>query len=79
MSRRDDIAAHLREILQPYLPPDRVIEPDTRLVDDVGLSSMQIMEVMMELEDALDASIPQNILPEVETFEQLVAAIDARI
>ncbi|NNC23707.1 acyl carrier protein [Salinisphaera sp. USBA-960] len=79
MSRYDEIAGHLRDVLKPYLPADQTIDDDTRLVDDVGLSSMQIMEVMMELEDQLDASIPQNILPEVETFAELVTAIDAHV
>lgn len=79
MSRRDEIAAQLREIIQPYLSSEQSIADDTRLVEDIGLSSMQIMEVMMELEDGLDASIPQNILPEVETFGELVSAIDGRI
>ncbi|MGN8197720.1 hypothetical protein ACS8Y6_03400 [Salinisphaera sp. RV14] len=34
------------------------------------------MEVLMELEDRLDASIPMNFLPDVETMDDLVKAMN---
>ncbi|WP_349256937.1 hypothetical protein [Salinisphaera sp.] len=37
------------------------------------------MEVLMELEDRLDAAIPMNFLPDVETMDDLVKAMDASI
>lgn len=73
--RYDEIYAHLRELLVPYAPAGAAINPGTRLVDDLGLDSVQVMEVLMELEDRLDASIPFNFLPDVETMDDLAKAM----
>lgn len=80
MSKRyDDIYFHLRELLAPYTPGRAAIEPQTKLVDDLGLDSVQVMEVLMELEDRLDVSIPMNFLPDVETMDDLVRAMEKNI
>ncbi|WP_370456302.1 acyl carrier protein [Salinisphaera sp. Q1T1-3] len=78
-SRYDEIYAHLIELLSPYVPDQLTITPATRLVDDMGLDSVQVMEVMMELEDRLDTSIPLNFLPDVETMDQLTRALNEAI
>lgn len=75
-SRYDEIYAHLRELLAPYVASDVTIQPQTKLVDDLGVDSVQIMEVLMELEDRLDTSIPMNALPEVETMDELTRAME---
>ncbi|MGN8160313.1 acyl carrier protein [Salinisphaera sp. SWV1] len=75
-NRYDEIYAHLNELLVPFVPAGTTIEPQTRLVDDLGLDSVQVMEVLMELEDRLDASIPMNFLPDVETMDDLVKAMN---
>lgn len=74
--RYQEIYAHLHELLVPYAPEGAKIEPQTRLVDDLGLDSVQVMEVLMELEDRLDAAIPMNSLPDVETMDELTRAMD---
>ncbi|MES1936071.1 acyl carrier protein [Salinisphaera hydrothermalis] len=77
MSKRyDEIYTHLHELLVPYVPAGAKIEPQTKLVDDLGLDSVQVMEVLMELEDRLDTSIPMNFLPDVETMDDLVKAME---
>lgn len=75
-NRYDEIYAHLNELLVPYVPAGAKIAPQTKLVDDLGLDSVQVMEVLMELEDRLDASIPMNFLPDVETMDDLVKAMN---
>lgn len=78
-NRYDEIYAQLQELLGPYVPAGAAIEPQTKLVDDLGLDSVQVMEVLMELEDRLDASIPMNFLPDVETMDDLVKAMNENI
>lgn len=75
-SRYNEIYRNLAELLQPYAGEKQSVEPKTLLVDDLGLDSMQVMEMLMELEDRLDASIPLNFLPEVQTVDDLVKAMD---
>ena len=40
---------------------------DTDLLGDLGLDSLQVMNLMLQIEDRFDISIPVNILPDVKT------------
>lgn len=55
----------------------RAVTPDTDIVTELGLDSLQVMEMLMEIEDALDVSIPVSILAEVRTAGDLVRAVCA--
>ncbi len=71
----DQIYTHLCELLEACLDHDKHVRPDSLLVDDLGLDSVQTLEMLMDLEDRLDASIPLNVLPEVHTVDELVKAL----
>ena len=43
----------------------------TDLVADMGLSSLEVMEFIEQIEDEYDISIPLNILPDINTIGQL--------
>ena len=55
----------------------RPIEPslDSDLVADLGFDSLQILEVIAELEDRFDISIPLNGVPATRTVAQVVAQV----
>jgi acyl carrier protein len=55
----------------------RPIEPSltSDLVADLGFDSLQILEVIAELEDRFDISIPLNDLPATRTVAQVVAQV----
>ena len=55
----------------------RPIEPtlDSDLVADLGFDSLQILEVIAELEDRFDVSIPLNDVPVTRTVAQVVAQV----
>jgi acyl carrier protein len=40
----------------------------TELVADIGLSSLEVMEFIEQVEDEYDISIPLNILPDISTL-----------
>ncbi|MES1940358.1 acyl carrier protein [Salinisphaera sp. T5B8] len=71
----DHIYRELHTLLAEQLSAQQVIEPDSQLVDDLGLDSMRTMEMVMDLEDRLDIAIPLNMLPEVQTVDDLVKAL----
>ncbi|MDA3934022.1 MAG: acyl carrier protein [Gammaproteobacteria bacterium] len=67
-----------QELLQMINVQLTVIKPelgqlsaDTDLVSDLGLDSVQVLEMCTDLEDELDISIPVNRLGEVRTAGQL--------
>jgi len=71
MSDYDRMLAQVEVLLQPYLKPGQNLTENAELVADLGLNSMQIMELLQEIEDHFDISIPLNILPEVRTVGEL--------
>ena len=59
----------------------RPIEPtlDSDLVIDLGFDSLQVLEVIAELEDRFDISIPLNDMPATRTVAQVVARVAALV
>ena len=55
----------------------RPIEPtlESDLVAELGFDSLQILEVIAELEDRFDVSIPLNDVPVTRTVAQVVAQV----
>jgi acyl carrier protein len=55
----------------------RPIEPTlaSDLVADLGFDSLQVLEVIAELEDRFDVSIPLNDVPATRTVAQVVAQV----
>jgi acyl carrier protein len=54
-------------------PIDPALHSD--LVTDLGFDSLQVLEVIAELEDRFDISIPLNDVPTTRTVAQIVAQI----
>ena len=71
MAVSDDIGAQIQDVLQPFAKEGQTIGDDTELVADLGLDSVQVMELLLEIEDRFDISIPLNILPDVRTVHDL--------
>jgi acyl carrier protein len=57
------------------------IEPTqaSDLVTDLGFDSLQVLEVIAELEDRFDVSIPLNDVPAARTVGQVVAQVTALV
>ena len=55
----------------------RPIEPtlSSDLVADLGFDSLQVLEVVAELEDRFDISIPLNDVPTTRTVGQVVTQV----
>jgi acyl carrier protein len=55
----------------------RPIEPtlNSDLVADLGFDSLQVLEVVAELEDRFDISIPLNDVPATRNVAQVVAQV----
>lgn len=47
----------------------------TRFVDDMGLDSLAVMELVAEVEDHFDINLPLNRLPRIRTLSDLADTI----
>ena len=54
---------------------DIELSETTDLVADIGLSSLEVMELIEKIEDHFDISIPLNILPDVNTIGELARKV----
>ena len=68
MQSKEEILDQLFELVRPYCEQPITLREQTRLIDDVGLNSMKVMELVMQIEDHFDISVPLNILPDVRTI-----------
>ena len=68
MHTHEDIQTQLIQILKNFVPQGQELTPETDLVADLGLDSMKVMDIVAEVEDSFDISIPLNILPDISTI-----------
>ncbi|HHH35457.1 MAG TPA: acyl carrier protein [Gammaproteobacteria bacterium] len=72
MKDYEEILAALCEVLQPFAQgKSATLGEDTALVADLEIDSVKLLELLMEIEDRFDVSVPLNVLPDVETVRDL--------
>jgi len=76
MLSESELFEQIVAILKPLAKNDMEITADTVLMDDLSLDSLEIMEVLLEIEDTYDISIPINILPDIRTVNDVVLQIN---
>jgi acyl carrier protein len=76
MESHEDIKSQLCEILKPFAKDGRELQEETDLVADLGLDSLKVMTLLVEVEDNFDISVPLNVLPEVRTVKDFVLQIE---
>jgi len=67
-----EICAELSRLTQGRVE----VGEDTDLLGDLGLDSLQVMNLMLQIEDQFDISIPVSILPDVKTVRDLATQIE---
>ncbi len=75
MKTYQDILNELLETIRPLAPNADSLEENTELMGNLGLDSMKVMNLLQEVEDHFDVSIPINVLPDVRTVGDLARKI----
>ena len=76
MATNPEILSQLLEILKPFTKEGQQLKEETKLVGELGLDSLQVMQVLLKIEDHFDISIPLNNLPTIQTIQELVLEIE---
>lgn len=71
----NDITKQLCERLSQLTESKMKIEPDMNLIDTLALDSMKVLNLVMEIEDEFDISVPINALTDVHTVQDLAVLI----
>ena len=69
------INAKVTQRLREAAQPDAALRDDTDIVNGLGLDSFKILDLLMDLEDEFNISIPMNTLVDVHTVKDLCERI----
>jgi acyl carrier protein len=72
----NDFLTRIFEILKPFAKQGIILNEDSELVTDLGLTSLQVMELIEQIEDSFDISVPLNILPDIRTVQDLAVQLE---
>ena len=66
----------ISEIIAPFLKEGMILTEDSELVAELGLTSLQVMELVEHIEDEFDISFPLNLLPDIRTVRDLAQRLE---
>jgi acyl carrier protein len=72
------IPAVLEEIVRKFAPRDRAgmpLTPETRLIDDMGIDSPRMIDVVLEVEDRFGITVDDDAMGRVRTFGEVLALV----
>jgi acyl carrier protein len=75
-----DVAEGLREIMAARLglQAEQVV-PEARLVEDLGLDSLDAVELAIAVERRFDIEVPEEELTKLRTVADMVALVESRV
>jgi len=76
MPEYNEFLTRIFEILKPFAKQGIILNEDSELVTELGLTSLQVMELIEQIEDHFDMSIPLNILPDIRTIHDLARQLE---
>ena len=76
MQTYQEILSSLCELLGNFVGGTQGLDEDTDLISGLDLTSLKIMDLLMEVEDRFDVSVPLNKLPDVRTIGDLATMLD---
>jgi acyl carrier protein len=80
MPKQPAVAQKVLETLGSYLEGDpHRIGPEYSLRDDLGLDSMATIELLYNLEEAFDLTIPDQDLEKLRTVGDVITYIEGRV
>lgn len=70
-----DVMREIFSLLEPYQVGSQGLSPQTVISKGLTVDSLTIMDVIMELEDRFDVTIPMNVAADIVTIDQLAEAV----
>ena len=74
-----NISAVLEDIVRKFAPRDRAGTPltrETRLVDDFGIDSPRMIDIVLEVEDRFGVTVDDDAMGRVRTFGEVLALVE---
>ncbi|MGI9493479.1 MAG: acyl carrier protein [Geminicoccaceae bacterium] len=71
----EDTVKQVIAVLKKFDKTDKEIDVSTDIAAELDLDSLAVMDVIMDLEESLDISIPLNLIPDIRTVGDLAETI----
>lgn len=75
MTTYDETLKVTTEILKKHVDADRAIRPNDHIQNDLGLDSLGVMELVADIEDRFEVTIPNDVLSDIATVEDVAKAL----
>jgi acyl carrier protein len=75
MATYDECVAQIQDLLSETVAKGEVVQADVDLIEELGLASLDVMEIIEQLEDIYDISFPINELGDVRTIADLAIRV----
>jgi acyl carrier protein len=75
MQAYETILSLVIELVKPLAPEGRDVREDTDLVSDLEFDSLKVMNLVEQVEDRFDVSVPLNILPDIRTVRDFAVQL----
>ncbi|MBL79879.1 MAG: phosphopantetheine-binding protein [Nitrosomonadaceae bacterium] len=72
---QNSILQNLCKHLESFVSSEIEITPDTDLINELAIDSVKLLNLIMEIEDEFDISVPINVLADVHTVRDLANLI----
>ena len=74
-----NLKEELTALLRDHVDERVVIGPSTTMSGELGLNSVELMELAAEIEDRFGVRLPDELLPQIRTVGDMVRALEARL
>jgi acyl carrier protein len=75
MPSYDETLKITTEILKKHVDGERTIRPNDHIQNDLGLDSLGVMELVADVEDRFSVTIPNDVLSDISTVEDVAKAL----
>ncbi|MDJ0720759.1 MAG: acyl carrier protein [Desulfobacterales bacterium] len=76
MPTYDQIVDQVIESIKEIVSHDLAIDENTDLISDLEFDSLKVMNLIEDVEDYFDISIPLNVLADVRTIKDLALQLE---
>jgi acyl carrier protein len=75
MATYDETLEITTELLRKHVDAERTIRPNDHIQNDLGLDSLGVMELVADVEDRFSVTIPNDVLGDIATVEDIAKAL----
>ncbi|MGV9011893.1 MAG: acyl carrier protein [Flavobacteriales bacterium] len=80
--KREDIIAKLKVIVKPYVQDEQAFEhltEETDFVKDLKINSANLVDVILDVEDAFDVIIDNDSMEEMLSVKAAIAVVERKL